>query len=461
MMRGSGWSRDLEPWLVGAAAVLALFVGFHPPPTAEWLEECLDVLAISLAVGGFVVASAGYGEAPLPRRAGHFRIGGWSLIAAGLCLILGRVAFAGGFGLVGGAVLVSTFSGVRVLPAAQIRPGLARTWAALQGCLSERPAALWRFLFLLFLFETWETVVLPGAGKHTVEIGLLTSLLALTAVGWAAASSGGETCGWERVKPAARRPSVARKCAVAAALLCGAFGLLAACIHLAPVQAVDLSFGHALYKSGSRGVTRLMRAITDAGGRDFLVCWLPLLLIMVGLTRKLRAASFFAATMLGTVGLELFFKGAVGRLRPEFVPHPSADSFPSGHTLAAAILGAGLVVVYLPVCRRAWQRAALFAGGGGVAAADRPLAHLSGAPLPDGRAGRAPARGGMGRRGSRPLAGGEPGLRPAHPHRPGAGTACRISRASCFPGAPARTPPGRCTCCAPRGRWRWSASSPR
>jgi undecaprenyl-diphosphatase len=67
--------------------------------------------------------------------------------------------------------------------------------------------------------------------------------------------------------------------------------------------------------------------------------------------------------MLGTVGLELFFKGAVGRLRPEFVPHPSADSFPSGHTLAAAILGAGLVVVYLPVCRRAWQRAALFAGG--------------------------------------------------------------------------------------------------
>jgi membrane-associated phospholipid phosphatase len=112
--------------------------------------------------------------------------------------------------------------------------------------------------------------------------------------------------------------------------------------------------------SGGLALQRLMRTISNAGGRDLALVWVPVTLLMLLVLGHARSLRFFLAAMFGTVGLEGFFKALIHRARPDPRHGAHFASYPSGHALAATVLAGALLVIWLPRCHRFWQRALLW-----------------------------------------------------------------------------------------------------
>jgi membrane-associated phospholipid phosphatase len=139
-------------------------------------------------------------------------------------------------------------------------------------------------------------------------------------------------------------------------LLLGAFLLLILAIRLPGVQALDASLLYRFNRCGSPAVSVALRRFSNFGGGDLTRYGIPLALLAHWATGRARSIRFFLFGMLGTVGLETFFKTIAHRMRPDVVSDRAYNSFPSGHVLAATVFAGLLLVLWLPACRRPRQR---------------------------------------------------------------------------------------------------------
>lgn len=344
--------------LVALAALTALQVRFRHPVMDPW-EAAMDVSGLSFSFLGSLVGLALGQTIPFTNPKVRFgRIAGWSLLAAGLFVILGHLPLAAGLALLASLLGVMAITNA---PLPSFPTGLQRATALL-----HRPGPeICRFGLLVLLLETWETASIPShSPARMAEIGLYALLAALAALGWAAGSHGKSPLGEVARNHVDTRLAPNRWLCAAAGLMLFFVGL-AAVLYLPPVWTLDAQVGKALFHVGPRSITRLMRNVSASGGRDLLIYWIPVCLLVTRLTRGPRAFTLLAATTFGTVGLELLFKGLLGRVRPEYTHGAHFDSFPSGHTLAATILAGTLLVTYLPSCRHSWQRVLLWVGAAG------------------------------------------------------------------------------------------------
>lgn len=347
--------------LVLLVVALAARTGFSAPLGAGWRDELLDWLGIGIACGGALLL----GAHPTSVR----RAGAW-LVGVGLACVLGNLALAAACML----ALCLTLA----------RPGRwthtpAAEPPALRGSLTAQArrlvvssgALVCGIAALALLLEIWEDLTVPGGpAGNTLELGACGTLVALLLLVRSALC--GElaalTPGSGPAAAPAAQATLSGRCSVpspagplaAAALLFAAFLLLALAIQAPAVARLDARFVHFAYRSGGSGVGRLMHAVSNAGGRDLVVYWLPAMIAGLLLARRGRALPFFLSTMLGILGLETVFKTLLHRLRPDLVRGVHFDSFPSGHALAAAVLAGTLLLVLLPACSRTWQRAALW-----------------------------------------------------------------------------------------------------
>lgn len=199
-----------------------------------------------------------------------------------------------------------------------------------------------------------------GRTVQIVTLGLFGLLVSFLGIIWAAAHDG--PAALTREPTPGRRASIAspgRSLGIGLALLCVFLGL-ALSIRLPGVQSLDVLMLHRTYQSGSPQFTGVMQHITDAGGGDLVRIWIPVILVLLWLGGRHRSLRFFAATLFGTLGLEAICKTCVARPRPEFISGMHLNSFPSGHALSATILAGTLLLIYLPSCRRSWQRVLLW-----------------------------------------------------------------------------------------------------
>jgi membrane-associated phospholipid phosphatase len=233
----------------------------------------------------------------------------------------------------------------------------ARQYAVVRGTL------LCGVVALALVIEMLQVAVSPGGPKaHALELGTFGVLLSLVGVGWAAATDALQVfvrTGQSRFTPS---PTVGANLTVGSLLLFGLFFLLILAIQNPSVQDFDALFGRMAYKCWGQPTTQVLRQISNAGGRDLAVFWIPAVLVLLTIRSRRHSLRFFAAAMFGTLGLETVFKTLSHRLRPEFTRGVHFDSFPSGHALAATILAGLLLVLFLPTCRYSWQRVSLWIG---------------------------------------------------------------------------------------------------
>jgi membrane-associated phospholipid phosphatase len=191
--------------------------------------------------------------------------------------------------------------------------------------------------------------------------------LALAGIGLALAGVAGSGVGFRDTAKARIRVSPTTLLVVAALMLT-LFGCLWWGVQHSLLNGPDEFAVHRFYRSGGRDVTTVMKRISGIGGRDLLVYVIPALLTAMLLLGRKSKALFLGSTMFGTFGLEVFFKTLAHRPRPDLVRGVHFDSFPSGHTLAAAILGGVLYMLLSPACRNSAHRVAL-----GIAAFSWPV----------------------------------------------------------------------------------------
>lgn len=212
--------------------------------------------------------------------------------------------------------------------------------------------ALWLTAFLLVLSMAFIAASSGGPPPHAVELGAQGVLLSLLGIAGAARIDGrddGNSGEAHYLRPA-----------LASGVLIVAFLALAGIVRLGVVQAFDVELSHRAYHSGGALTTGLLRGLSKIGGRDLLVYWVPVIALLLAVARRPRELAVLAASMFGVLGLEAAAKAAAHRLRPDLVRGVHFDSFPSGHTLAAAVLAGTLLVLLLPMVRRRGARALLW-----------------------------------------------------------------------------------------------------
>jgi membrane-associated phospholipid phosphatase len=169
-----------------------------------------------------------------------------------------------------------------------------------------------------------------------------------------------------RVTPTARFGARAVLAAVALALVAIPFALMVLLVEekWAPLLRADSGARDSLhgYAVAHAGFVGAMQLISDSGSA---LAWQVVLTVVVVwlLWRRLpRLALFVAITAIGSSLLNTGVKAAVHRLRP-VLPDPVAQasglSFPSGHAQAAIVGYAVLLLVFLPILRGWWRRAAI------------------------------------------------------------------------------------------------------
>lgn len=147
-------------------------------------------------------------------------------------------------------------------------------------------------------------------------------------------------------------------------LLFAGFLLVSWATHLSSVQAFDNAFLRILvhYVQDHNGpfVTDAMNTIPRIGDFDLLIYGALWVALVLWVRRQAWSFWFVCFMILGSLGLELFFKIIFHRLRPVLVFAYHLSSYPSGQTLRAAAFAGALLVVWLPFCRRSWQRVLLW-----------------------------------------------------------------------------------------------------
>lgn len=216
----------------------------------------------------------------------------------------------------------------------------------------------WSICGLLLLLEASRHALSPeGLKAHQLELGIHGLEIAVLGLVWVSYRE--HLSNGSLVRPAATHPTAVRLGIWGLGFL-AAFLLLTLAVDWVEVQSVDVALGELFYRCGSREVTLWMKRISNAGGRDLVVYWIPLAFLTMWLMDRGRRLPFFVVAMFGTAGLQSVFKTLVQRQRPAFVGKPHFDSFPSGHTLAATVFAGALLLVLLPHCRHTWQRGLLW-----------------------------------------------------------------------------------------------------
>jgi membrane-associated phospholipid phosphatase len=196
----------------------------------------------------------------------------------------------------------------------------------------------------------------PAAARlnpANLAAGALLIGVALLGYAWAARQDGGAAFGTDDVRPWP-----------VATILLPALGclLLGAATRFPLVQALDAALAHQLQMAAAPRIAALLRALSEAGARDQIIRWAPLLAIGLIMLRRGRSVRFFLFSLVGSAGLELVMKALVLRARPGEGGAAAFESFPSGHALAAGIVAGALLAIGLPGCRHRWQRTALWTG---------------------------------------------------------------------------------------------------
>jgi undecaprenyl-diphosphatase len=158
---------------------------------------------------------------------------------------------------------------------------------------------------------------------------------------------------------------------------------------------------------GPRWVEEVARDISALGGLAFVTIATAGIGVYLLIDGKPRMALFVIGSTASGAMLGMFLKAIFARPRPDLVPHLSqtfSTSFPSGHSLTAAVVYLTLGALVASVVANAWLKIYLLAVGVGVAVAVGDP-HLLGCSLPDGRAGRVACGSGLG---AALLAGGPP-----------------------------------------------------
>jgi undecaprenyl-diphosphatase len=127
-----------------------------------------------------------------------------------------------------------------------------------------------------------------------------------------------------------------------------AFVLIAALVSEGDTQALDDRILVAMRRPedisqpvGPEWVQEAGRDMTALGGVAFLTLMTAAVTGYLLISRKLGAAAFVAAAVLGGLALNTVLKQSFNRPRPSVVPHLShvqTTSFPSGHSMLAAIV---------------------------------------------------------------------------------------------------------------------------
>jgi membrane-associated phospholipid phosphatase len=140
------------------------------------------------------------------------------------------------------------------------------------------------------------------------------------------------------------------------------FGVLLLLVRFrwGPLQKLDRSVADGLnsWASGSETVVKVLQQISSAGGRAFMISLVALLVLMLIIRRRPRAALYMVVTGAGALILDPSLKALIGRLRPVVeVPVATApgNSFPSGHALGSMVVYGMIVLVFLPAVRQRWR----------------------------------------------------------------------------------------------------------
>ncbi len=139
--------------------------------------------------------------------------------------------------------------------------------------------------------------------------------------------------------------------------LFAAYLALAGVVCLPGVDAVERALAERVRGALGTDVRGLMKAVSVVAGFKVMVCCVPLLAALHWRAGGPRLACFVLGVMGAELPLEGLSKLVSHRIRPDLTRLRSFDSFPSGHALAAAVLAGILLAIWLPRCRRRWQRA--------------------------------------------------------------------------------------------------------
>lgn len=118
------------------------------------------------------------------------------------------------------------------------------------------------------------------------------------------------------------------------------------------IHGLDPSWNQLMVQIRQPWMVTIAYALNIVGGGWVATFLVPLLILgMLVLLRRWKAAVYAAVTFLVSVGLTQLIKEIFGRARPEDLLVPSDfGSFPSGHTANAATIAVVLIVIF----RRRW-----------------------------------------------------------------------------------------------------------
>jgi undecaprenyl-diphosphatase len=166
----------------------------------------------------------------------------------------------------------------------------------------------------------------------------------------------------ETVRLPARGWQIDRRKAAALGLLCwaavAAVTVLVASGRAAPVDAVGLLFWRAspeLAPAGPPLLIEMVRDLTSLGGvllRNILALAAVIALLFLRLRRE---AVLLVITVAGGWLVNTLLKAAVGRARPEIVPHltdAGGASFPSGHSFNSAVVFIAIALAFATLSAR-------------------------------------------------------------------------------------------------------------
>jgi membrane-associated phospholipid phosphatase len=244
------------------------------------------------------------------------------------------------------------------------RPAVRGAWQ--EGGRQRQGSRLWGTLLVgLGMAMARAAAAEGGLKSRPLEAGLYGIALALLGMVWTARADGAKALVWRSGRGQEPRLPSPERALVAAAILLVGFAVLAVAVQIPAVHARDAEIVRRFWKCGGPAVTLVMRRISDAGGRDLIVYWLPAAIALLCVAGRFRALRFFLFCLLGTVGLEAFFKTLVHRIRPDLRHVVQFNSFPSGHALAVTVFVGALLVIWLPICRRPWHRVVLWSAAAG------------------------------------------------------------------------------------------------
>jgi neutral ceramidase len=189
----------------------------------------------------------------------------------------------------------------------------------------------------------------------SIATGLLGIGLCLLGVWWSARADGWAALA--RSVPAGARPSPTGLTLLSCLACIGAL-LLALAVRIPVVAGADRALGDLFSINRLPALENAMVWLTEYGGREMMGWAVGIMAAGLLLTRRGRALRVCVFTILAAFPLEFFLKTLISRMRPS--SSQFADSFPSGHALAALLIAGCVVAAWVPGTRPKWPRGVLW-----------------------------------------------------------------------------------------------------